>query len=234
MIYKNSLILLDYISQGESPIFFFSRKDVAQFFNKPDHNLSLDELANCILKLWKKGFIYIRLNGTLIAPENIDKILWWLNNEKILRGNNVVTPFVGLTNNGGSVWEKAYKPCWHKFTQFLSSDNIKGSEIFNIKNEIIATDFNLIIEIINLIEKKTTELNIELKNFNKSNIFELKPFYPVYWKQLKVGYQLDFFINEKEEEIYDEFVWRNCIYHFIPEWKLYETSMDSYDDRMAD
>lgn len=228
MIDKKEILILDYISEYESPIFFFWRKDIGELFNKPSHNLGLDGLARHISKLWMDGLIQIEINDVIVELQPLERIVWWLTHEHVLQSNVEEWPIVMLTDSGGELWEDVFKPNWQMYMTTQEEIIEKESNIIGSENIIIAVDKQRLISLIDRIEN-------EFKHFSlKNKIIEIKPFFPVYWKQLESGFQVKFFMTEKEELQYDELLYQSyrsgLITKYIPS-KVSWSDVENYKVR---
>ena len=171
----DELIIFDVLFDTFVPINFLKcGEEFSLIFNYPSHSLDVNKLKDTIDRFVRNGLMRFKLN---VMPKD-DKIV----------------TFIGLTENGGDLWEKERLPIWDKFVSD-SSYNFKGFWELSVSSPSLETAKAFI----NIAQ----ECNLyELKDPNDIEVDEIKGIYLkefMPWKSFNKVYKLKALLLDNDE-----------------------------------
>jgi hypothetical protein len=147
--------------------------------NCPDcayHGLNSEELLDKLIHLRNNGYIFFSISNDVIKENFSD-------NSELSKIPFVDSWSVGLTEKGGIRWESLFNPIWGKYTDFVSE---------SLTNDLYRITL-----------QTGTKENMEyiLQKYGNSitsisEVIELNPWYPVYWKSVDKGFVVTFHVSE--------------------------------------
>ena len=183
----DELIIFDVMFDIDVPINFLkSGEDFSLMFNYQSHSLNTNDLKDAIEKLVKDDLMRLKLG---VIPKD----------------NKIVT-LVGLTENGGSLWEMERLPIWERFVSDSSYD-YKGYWELSISSPTIdaAKGFLRVAQECNLYELiDPNDVKIfELQGKDAEDLIPWKAFNKVYEVKSRLSDQNDAEICSKTDwELY--------------------------------
>lgn len=147
--------------------------------NCPDyayHNLNRESFLDKLIQLNNDGYIFFLSNGDIIKEKFLDK-------SELDKMESVDDWYVGLTEKGGARWENLFNPIWEKYTEFVFELLI--DDLYKITLETGSKD-NMEC-ILNKYKNSITSI---------SEVKELNPWYPTYWKSVDKGFIVTFNVSE--------------------------------------
>ena len=187
---------LDAAIRLKIPFHWLSASNVDEILNRPHHHLSISELLVVLERMFERGdlFLEYRDRGSQgyttqePSPSEIEAALNLTHKEWIDQSQDVL---YGVTDRGGTLWETLSRPQWDRFFD-------EGYGIDPYEGEMAASTRGLIEERLELIPYDTSLKAIVPESMRWS---VLQPWEATYWKQLPVGYRLEFtYLPMSEEE----------------------------------
>lgn len=168
------ILLLDCLCLCECPLRLFLSPDFAELFNRPDHGLSNEELLDRLVRLINCGLIFV-VDAKRCGAPNTSGLRQWLDNA--LSGGEDC--FVGLTQRGGAVWEKAVNPDWQQFHVFRDGEE-EGCVVLEAGTE------EYLSRLFTMYEEYCPPIKAP------GDPIHLRPWQATYWKTLPVGFRLTY------------------------------------------
>lgn len=176
-ISKSEYWILDSVLNRRYPLSLLLSPNAGLHFNKPDHDLSRADLLQVLQKLFKQGSIaggiqpYSSWRNAAVTP----------NPQQIEAGLDGDMQFdFGLTPKGGELWEQVSNPSWKHFI----NQSYDGAERLG---RLTCNDG------LKLAEVLTMQPYFGYVPMEWSEEWEkLEPWSATYWKDLPVGYSVQF------------------------------------------
>ena len=171
----DELVIFDVLFDTFVPLNFLRcGEDFSLIFNYPSHSLDVNKLKDTIQRFVRNGLMKFKLN---VIPKD----------------EQIVT-FIGLTKNGGELWEKERLPIWDKFVSD-SSYNYKGYWELSISSPSLetATVFITIAQECKLYELINPN-DIEVDEIKGSDLEDFLP-----WKAFDKVYELKARLLDNDE-----------------------------------
>ena len=186
---------LDAAIRLKIPLNWLSASNVDEILNRPHHNLSAPELLVILERMFERGDLFLEYANRYEpsyrtqAPSRseIEAALYMTHDEWIARPEQV---FYGVTGRGGAKWETLSHPQWDRFYD-------EGYGIDPYEGEIIAPDRGLAEQLLALVPYDSFVKAIVPESIRWS---VLQPWETTYWKQLPIGYHVDFTYLPRSED----------------------------------
>lgn len=184
---KSEYWFLDAAIRLKIPFHWLSADNVDEILNRPHHNLSRSELPVVLERMFERGDLFLeyrnhseqRSRTRAPSRSEIEAALYMSHTERIDQAEQV---FYGVTALGGALWETLSHPQWDDF--FL-----EGYGIDPYEGEMSASTRSLIEERLALIPYDSFIKAIVPESVRWS---VLQPWEATYWKQLPIGYRIEF------------------------------------------
>lgn len=179
--------ILDYACEVFIPIQWLVHPDDLQgTLNKPFHGLRKEDIPNLLYQLFLNGYIIIKEDSDLV-DSIFTPSLPGLNqaiNRPFMSSNPIL---YGLTEKGGSIWEKAASMDWDDYIYELYGGR---GDICTNEGEIITTTQSLTKQVLNEHRVQKVLFDEILEGSERWSI--LTPWQATYWKILPVGHRVQF------------------------------------------
>jgi hypothetical protein len=178
---------LDAAIRLKIPFHLLSASNVDEMLNRPHHHLSMADLIIVLERLFERGDLfleYINRDGQRYQtqkPSQIE-IKAALSLTQDAWSGQAERVFYGVTDHGGALWETLSHPQWEHFYD-------EGYGIHPYEGEITASTRGLIEERLALVPYDSFIKSIVPQSVQWS---VLQPWQATYWKQLPVGYRIEF------------------------------------------
>lgn len=167
-------LILEYIYLLQTKIKHLMNPHV---LNCPDyayHGLNREELLDKLINLNNDGYIYFCNNDEIIKEKFLDT-------SELSKIPFVDSWYVGITEKGGIRWEYLFNPIWEKYTYFVSES--LTNDLYRITLET-GTKENMEY----ILQKYRDNIT------SISDLIELNPWYPTYWKSVDKGFVVTFHV----------------------------------------
>jgi hypothetical protein len=187
---------LDAAIRLKIPFNWLSASNVDEMLNRPHHHLSAPELLVILQRMFERGDLFLEYSDRYQqhyrtqAPSRseIESTLYLTHDEWMTRPEQA---FYGVTILGGTKWETLSHPQWDRFYD-------EGYGIDPYEGEITAPDRGLVEQVLALAPYASFITAIVPESIRWS---VLQPWEATYWKQLPIGYRVDFtYLPRSEDE----------------------------------
>lgn len=184
---KSEYWFLDAAIRLKIPFHWLSANNVDELLNRPPHNLSMSEILVVLERMFERGDLFIEYTNRdqqsyqTPAPSRseIEAALYLKQNKGTDQLERVS---YGITDQGGARWETLSRPQWDHFFD-------EGYGMNPYLGEVSASTRGLIEERLALIPHEPWIKAIVPESVRWS---VLQPWEATYWKQLPVGYRIEF------------------------------------------
>jgi hypothetical protein len=178
---------LDTAIRLKIPFHWLSASNVDEMLNRPHHNLSRSELLVVLERMFERGDLFLeymnrseqRHRTRVPSRSEIEAALYMTHDKWTDQSERV---FYGVTGRGGALWETLSHPQWDHFYD-------EGYGINPYEGEMTASTRGLIEEWLALVPYDPLIKAIVPESVRWS---VLQPWEPTYWKQLPIGYHIEF------------------------------------------
>lgn len=178
---------LDAAIRLKIPFHWLSAGNVDEMLNRPHHNLSMSKLLVVLERMFERGDLFLEYRDRheqsyrtqVPSRSEIETALYMTRAEGIDQSEHV---FYGVTARGGAQWETLSHPQWDHFYD-------EGYGIDPYEGEMTASTRDLIEERLALIPFDAFIKAIVPESVRWS---VLQPWEATYWKQLPIGYRIEF------------------------------------------
>lgn len=164
---KRGLLLIDYLSEAPCKLRLLLSDESALIFNKPPIGLNSIELISLLGQLADKNLIYLSFNDQSVSlrptSEKIDE--------------EAKDYLLGLTKEGGEIWEQAMQPDWSMYIGISIQYDKYGNEAATVEAMHASTLQNVLKLFPNDIAQ-----HVDIK--------KLQPWKTLYWKTLDAGHSI--------------------------------------------
>jgi hypothetical protein len=192
-------LLLDYVSEWRMPVAGIFSPSVGLLLNKPHHEIPTElDLSKRLVRLIDEGLLMLscpekkyhrEIHHQEIHLNEIELQSYVQSQKHRAKLEPFTKPIhLQLTQKGGEIWEKKFKPNWEKYHSVFMDENL-----FIIQ----AGSKDFLFEILKSHQKQNL---ISEKGVERLYIQKLQPWRVNYWKILLLGYQTYFNANTLEEE----------------------------------
>jgi len=184
---KTEYWFLDAAIRLKIPFHWLSASNVGEMLNRPHHNLSAPELLVILQRMFERGDLFLEYSSRYAqrartqtpSQSEIEAALYLAHAEWTAQPAQI---FYGVTTAGGAKWEALSHPQWDRFYD-------EGYGINPYEGEMTASTRGLIEERLALVPYDSFIKTIVPESMRWS---VLQPWDATYWKQLPIGYRLEF------------------------------------------
>lgn len=187
-------LILEYVYDLETKIKHLMNPHVLNCPDHAYHKLSREELFDKLLHLRSKGYLFFSINYDIVKESFSDK-------SELGNIPFVDSWYVGMTEKGGIKWESLFNPIWEKYTN--STSESLTNDLWRVTLETGTKE-----KMDSILQKYGNSIT------SISEVIELNPWHPVYWKSVDKGFVVTFHVLdnvmndwELEKEI-NEINWR--------------------------
>jgi hypothetical protein len=183
----STFCILDYAYEVFIPIQWLAYpSDLQDTLNKPFHGIQKENIPNVLYQLFLNDYIMIEKDPDLVDDDFTPSLLDLSQaiSHPFISSNPIL---YGLTEKGGSIWEKVSNMDWNDYIHELYGGH---GDIRTNEGEIITTTQSLTKQVLN--ERRVQKVLFDeiLEGSERWSI--LTPWQATYWKILPVGHRVQF------------------------------------------